>query len=288
MSNSVLARAGSAVFETDPFPHLLIDDALDPAYYDVLAGQFPSIDVVNRRAERIESNHLYLLSAGDVVTHAQVTSAWKDFFRYHVSAQFWREALLLVKSHLLAINPRLEELAGRPLEDFGIGMREKKHVAIDGEVSLDCQFGVNSPVLRQSSVRPPHLDNPKKLFNALLYCRAPEDDTPGGDLILYRQTKPLAYSEGSNIMPTRVVEAKRIAYRANRLVLFLNSPWSVHGVEQRPPTRHVRRYINFACEFKQPLFELQRLPAFTRYYETARATLSGSSRIRNGEQALRV
>ena len=216
------------------------------------------------------------------MSNERIAPEWREFFRYHVSGEFWRDALRLVKSHLLTINPGLEELAGRPLEDFRSVVREKA-AEFGEEISLDCQFGVNSPVTRRSSVRSPHLDHPTKLFNALLYCRAPDDDTPGGDFILYRRTGPLVYSEGSSILPTRVVVAKRIAYRANRLVLFLNSPWSVHGVAPRPPTPHVRRYINFLCEFRQPLFQIERAPTLTRYFETARAAvlrgLTGGSRV---------
>jgi hypothetical protein len=269
---SVLSRAGSLTLQTDPFPHLLIDDALDPQVYASLAEQFPSIDIVNRRGRPVKNNHLYLLSAQDVIENERIAQTWRDFFRYHVSVQFWRDALPLIKSQLLTINPGLETLAGRPLEDFRVVVREKD-AAFSQEISLDCQFGVNSPVVRQSSVRSPHLDDPSKLFNALLYCRAPDDDTPGGDLILYRRTGPLVYTDGSSILPTRVVAAKRIAYRANRLVLFLNSPWSVHGVAQRPRTPHVRRYINFLCEFRQSLFEVERASTLTRYFETARAAM---------------
>jgi hypothetical protein len=269
---SVLARAQSLTLETDPFPHLLIDDALDPEMYATLAAKFPSLDVVNRRGRPVKNNHLYLLSAPDVIANERIAPEWREFFRYHVAVDFWRDALSLVKSQLLTINPGLEKLAGRPLENFRVAVREKDAEFAE-EISLDCQFGINSPVTRKSSVRSPHLDDPAKLFNALLYCRAPEDDTPGGDLILYRRTRPLAYSEGSSIMPSRVVAVKRIAYRANRLVLFLNSPWSVHGVAPRPETPHVRRYVNFLCEFRKPLFEIERANALTRYFEATRAAV---------------
>ena len=284
---NVLARARSMTLDTDPFPHLLIDDALDDALYESLAAEFPSVDVVNRRGRPVKNNHLYLLSAADVAAHPQITPAWKEFFRYPVSADFWRDLLPLVKSHLLTIHPGLEKRVGRPLEQFRVAMRERDD-SFDGDISLDCQFGVNSPVTHASTVRPAHVDHPTKLFNALLYCRAREDDTPGGDLILYRSKGPLVYSTGSSIMPTRVIPAKRIAYRANRLVLFLNSPWSVHGVEPRPPTPHVRRYINFLCEFKEPLFEIERLSSLSRYYETTRAAIGAAFSKRDEAEAIRV
>jgi hypothetical protein len=123
-------------------------------------------------------------------------------------------------------------------------------------------------------VRSPHLDRPNKLFNALLYCRVPGDETPGGELILYRRRGPLVYSRGSAIMPTRIVEAKRVAYRANRLVLFLSSPWSVHGVAPRGCTSYLRRYLNFMCEYRDPLFEVQQLPRHKQILERTGAAIS--------------
>jgi len=269
---NVLSRAAEAKFDLDPFPHVLIDDALDADVYANLAAQFPPLDVVNRRGGRPKNNHLYLLSARDVDAHPQISDDWKAFFRFHVSAAFWRSALPLIRTQLLAIHPDLERIAGRPLEDFRVTMRDHD-ATFDEEISLDCQFGTNSPVTRASSVRSPHLDRPSKLFNALLYCRAPDDDTPGGELVLYRPIAPLLYSDGSSILPTRVAPVKRIAYRANRLVLFLNSPRAVHGVSPRPKTRHIRRYVNFLCEFRENLFDVERAPALTRVYENALAAI---------------
>jgi hypothetical protein len=269
---NVLSRAADAKFELDPFPHVLIDDALDADVYANLAAQFPSLDVVNRRGKHIKNNHLYLLSARDVEANPDISDDWKAFFRFHVSADFWRSALPLIRTQLLAIHPTLERTAGRPLEDFRVVVRDHD-ATFDEEISLDCQFGTNSPVTRASSVRSPHLDRPSKLFNALLYCRAPEDDTPGGELVLYRPIAPLLYADGSSILPTRVEAVKRIAYRANRLVLFLNSPRAVHGVTPRPKTSHVRRYVNFLCEFRENLFDVQRAPRLTRAYESALAAL---------------
>jgi hypothetical protein len=263
---NVLSRAARATFELDPFPHMLIDDALDADVYGDLTAHYPSLDVINRRGGGLKNNHLYLLSARDVDAHPRISEDWKAFFRFHVSAAFWLSALPLLRTQLLAIHPTLEALAGKPLEDFGVIVRDHDG-AFDEDISLDCQFGANSPVTRASSVRSPHLDRPSKLFNALLYCRAPDDDTPGGELVLYRPVAPLLYSDGSSVLPTRVVPVKRIAYRANRLVLFLNSPRAVHGVAPRPRTPHVRRYINFLCEFRESLFDVERAPPLTRAFE---------------------
>ncbi|HET6470702.1 MAG TPA: 2OG-Fe(II) oxygenase [Pseudomonadales bacterium] len=274
----VLARADTTSFHVEPFPHLVIDGALDADVYAALSAQFPTLDVVKRHAERAKNNHLYLLSAREIEAAAGISTDWKAFFRYHVSTAFWRSALALVRPHLTALHPRLEQIAGRPLEAFRTVVRDYNS-PFDEEISLDCQFGTNSPVTRASSVRSPHLDRPSKLFNALLYCRTPEDDTPGGELVLYRAIAPLLYAQGSSILQTRVAPAKRIAYRANRLVLFLNSPRSVHGVSPRPKTPHVRRYVNFLCEFRENLFELERASPLTRIVDSAVTAVRSRSEL---------
>ena len=76
--NSVLARAGSLTLDTDPFPHLLIDDALDADTYEAMAAQFPSLDVVNRRGRPVKNNHLYLLSAEDVLKDSRIALPWQE------------------------------------------------------------------------------------------------------------------------------------------------------------------------------------------------------------------
>jgi hypothetical protein len=250
---SVLVSAASAILQSDPFPHLVIDNALEPALYERLTTHFPDIEAINRTNRPLKSNHPYMLSATEVLSGEGFSPDWKSFFEYHVSQSFWREALSFIKPSLLKIHPELERQAGRPLEEFRINVRQREG-GIAGEIALDCQFALNTPVTKASTVRTPHLDRPNKLFNAMLYCRIPEDDTPGGDLVFYRCLKRVVYSNGSAVMPTRIIAAKEIAYRSNRLVLFINSPWSVHGVSPRPITPHCRRYINILCEYREPLF----------------------------------
>jgi hypothetical protein len=271
-SLSILARTGGATLETDPFPHLLIDDALEPALYERLVAQFPTIEILQGKPKPIRNNHLYLRSAVEVIGNPNFSADWQTFFSHHVSAEFWREALVLFKKELQATHRDVEERAGRAVENFRVTMRRRED-PYEEEIALDCQFAINSPVVKASTVRTPHLDRPNKLFNALLYCRTPEDDTPGGELILYRCLAPVVHSIGSEVMPTRIVAAKRIPYRANRLVLFLNSPASVHGVAPRPVTPHCRRYINILCEYRERLFEIPTSTWIGRHLELASGVL---------------
>ena len=46
-------------------------------------------------------------------------------------------------------------------------------------------------------------------------------------------------------------------YKANTLLLFVNSPFAVHGVTERQPTPHLRRYVNFVAEMREPLYDIR-------------------------------
>ncbi|WP_439135800.1 hypothetical protein, partial [Pseudomaricurvus sp.] len=47
-------------------------------------------------------------------------------------------------------------------------------------------------------------------------------------------------------------------YQPNTLVLFINSPKSIHAVSQRSATDVPRRHINFCCDLPFDLFQIRK------------------------------
>lgn len=264
MAQSVLKNVSVSDFRWEPFPHLAVRNALDPGYYRSLMEAFPSIDVVNVAKRPLVNNNDCFMGAVDVVKSSHVEQMWKDFFAYHVSPDFLREAIALVGEPLRKLYPDLENSIGKKLGDLTSTVADSGN---DADAYIQCQFGMNSPVIQESSVRTAHVDKPEKIFNALLYCRAPDDPTPGGDLILYKFKGKPAFYDKRTAMPTRIEEVLSVPYEANTLVLFLNSPLSVHGVRPRPPTPHIRRYINFQVELSNGLFGIPRVNPVLGYLE---------------------
>lgn len=249
---SVLSKATIGDLKPDPFPHLVIKNALDDAYYSELMSTFPSIEVVNRNKRKLTNNDDAFLGAHDVLASSEISDQWKDFFRFHTSMEFLAQGMELVRKPVAALHPSIAPIVAQ--------VRDRKLAIADAGEKADfyvqCQFGVNSPVRRESSVRTAHIDNPKKIFNALLYCRDPKDSSEGGDLALYRFRNEAGFYGTRTAIPNRIEEVTRIPYEANILVLFANSVNSVHGVTPRKPTPHVRRYINFQVELEHPIFEI--------------------------------
>jgi len=126
------------------------------------------------------------------------------------------------------------------------------------DVLMDAQICMNTPVTTYpSSVRGPHVDLPQKLFAGLLYLRDDEDDSRGGDLELYKPRLNYQPRFACQYIKRHNLEViGTVPYQQNVLLVFLNSPHSLHGVTRRSVTPHPRRLVNLVMEVREPLFTL--------------------------------
>lgn len=265
---SVLNRAADAEKHLDPFPHAVIRNALPDDVFEKLSGSYPAIETVAGPGA-LKNNTLYLKSARDVVDDPVYPEPWRAFFAYHCSRAFYLESLKFWGDELSFTHARVAHTHGKRLEEFTCGMRRPGDRANPEnrieDMQLDCQFGVNSPVERVTSVRGPHVDTRYKLFAAILYFRSEGDDSSGGDLEFYRFRDPaLHFRPGEPVDPAFVkrspapalnrIEARHVEkavtfnYEPNTLVMWLNTPQSIHGVSPRACTAWPRRYVNFLGE----------------------------------------
>ena len=252
MVNSILERISEANIRRDGFPHVVIEDALPEAYYEELAACFPSLDYV-AGAEGLKNKRAYRKITLETAEDPAVPAIWREFVAYHCSAEFFARLCDIWGSDIAATHTRLAENFGKPLEDFTVGVRHpgkgKNPENLAHDVMLDCQFSYNSPVRSLSTFRGPHLDSPFKLYAALLYFRHPEGSSSGGDLDIYR----LRQGRGprprpGKIDPRNVEQVATVPYRANTLIMWINSPAALHGVTPRSVTGIPRRYMNFLGE----------------------------------------
>lgn len=256
-----------------PFAHLVREGVYSGEMYAKLAAAFPTPDRFVTGSNN-NSNQAIRIAAVDVIGNPEFDPLWQEFFRYHTSRQFWLELVALMGDEIRITHPNLESMFGKKLEDFVVTVRGSKQ---SGDVTLDTLFVVNTPVRKESSVRPPHVDSENEIFAGLFYMRSDDDTTGGGDLSLYHFKSPprfgAHYAEMSDL-----VEDKKISYAPNRLVTFVNSEHSVHGVTPRPPTDAYRRYINMIAVARQNVFELPRLPLPRRFSFWVKRRLSNKPR----------
>src|SRR5688572_12972359 len=205
----------------DPFPHVIIENALPEDYYRSLVKTRPSMKkILNGR--NYGPNERFDMPTSEAL---KLDSPWGEFVRAHVSIEFFKKAMEV-------------------FSDFDL------YPNWDGEVSLRCQPGVNTPSPELSSVRGPHLDNPSELYAGLFYMPA---DNDGGDLEIYRWKQKKFY--GKLEVPRDCVElVKTVSYKPNTYVMFVNTENALHGVTQRKSTQP-RYLVNVIADANRPLFK---------------------------------
>lgn len=252
MVQSVLAKAHQAIQGKAAIPYIVIENALPETYYQELASSFPSDSYVAGSNE-FGPERVHRRCALDVIDDACLPAVWREFFAYHSSRAFFDEVCALWRAEIDRHHPTLERVLGRPLEAWTVGRRSPGKAANltneNYDVVLDCQFSINRSVEAANAIRGAHLDSPHKLFAALLYMRAPGDRSCGGELEFYRLRRGLyPKPKPSRISLAEVEQVDRIRYQPNTLVMFLNSPLSIHGLTRRSVSPLARRYINFLGE----------------------------------------
>lgn len=243
---SILNKADSSLVLDDPFPHIVIENALPANYAKSLTNSFPT----NLFSYK-DNNTRLDYSALETMNDTNVKSYWKEFIDYHSSESFFFEVLEIFKNNISEAD----------YKKF-IKMKTLKRgfeIQKNNTVYLDAQISINSPVNKPSSVRKIHVDNSNKLFSGLFYLRLQEDDSVGGNLELYKwkdsytfNEKIKIYEEGLN--PKFCDLVKEVEYRNNVGIIFLNSIDSLHGVSERQETKHPRCFVNLVCETKKDIF----------------------------------
>jgi hypothetical protein len=220
----------------DPFPHLIVENALPDKEYEMLLKAWPDW----REIGGDKPNKLYQMGAKKVMS---LGKPWAPFAFNHVSEN-WAEKLLDMFGEYLA--PVLSRMPNQMT--FGV-----RNSGEPKDLMMDCQLCVNTPVTEKSRVRGPHVDSLDQLVGGLFYMPVP-GDTAGGDLILYKWKGEERYVEGKMEIPDRLVEEfARVPYKPNTLILFANGPDTIHGVAERDVTDVPRRYVNFLMNANGPV-----------------------------------
>ncbi len=250
---SVLQNRKNIKLTLDPYPYLIIDDALPTDLYDNLNKNFPEFDKIiksNKGINTYEDNTAYRLNAHNALNDLDIHSEWKNFISYHVSSDFTNEIFDIFEDAIKNIyKVGRDKLPNQ--KNTGTRFSGNHHF------NTDCQFVINTPSLGETTVIGPHLDNPKEFYAGLLYMRDDNDESTGGSLTTHKFLgKPSFYGK-SRVREENVKLIEEIEYKKNRLVIFLNSPHSIHGVTKRSKTNSYRKYMNIIGEFNRELFDFR-------------------------------
>jgi len=181
-NNSLLKNFKKSNLKVENFPHIIIENALDPYFYRKLSDTFPDVSLFTKGKE-IKDNFRYDIWCKDLDN--EINEVWRDFITYHSSNHFFY-------SVISAFNEQIQNSKNSKL----IELLEKKVKTSNNKEDLNnnktdiwhnMSLSINSRVKKnQPSVRTPHLDNPNKIYGGLFYMRHPKDRCEGGNLELYK------------------------------------------------------------------------------------------------------
>lgn len=241
----------------DPYPHLVVEDALPQDLAATLLAEMPPAEVFTRDQPPL-SNVRFPLPSPIALADPRPSAAWKAALTecnaglgsllYHV--------LDRMGDHLLRGYPDFASRFAR-LEALRAVPREQPNRQLH-EIGMDAQMVINTPALSGgTSVRGPHLDQPDKLISGLLYLRTADDDSTGAELELYSARRSdITFNERNETGWENVELVRRYPYRHNLLILPLGLPNALHGVSPRSATPRPRYQLHLVGEMAARLFTI--------------------------------
>lgn len=267
-SLSVLQKATPADVCTDPYPFIVLPNALPDDLYEELAASFPGPKLLG--LDNAHNNKRWDYPARNVVTNRKLPKIWRDFIGYHASQAFFDEIADLFYDAVHALYPERFPTK-QSLTNFRAGVRRLNSFP-GKDILIDALISGNTPVTQASSVRTSHVDIGDKLYSGLFYMRPDGYDAVGGDLTISRFKRELAGKperyelyRGPYVDDSELEVVKTVTYDRNLLVLFINSLDSIHGVTVREPSSQSRIFVNLVGEIDPPLYTVEKKGVSAHY-----------------------
>ena len=230
--------------QTDPYPHVIIEDALPWDLYENLEAEFPEKTLL--ATDPFDNGICYRLKADKLLSLTFESGLWRDFAEYHTSAEWFNEVNELFKPYMPGVLHKTfteDDLGARGWAD------ENKNIW------TDCQLVMHKPI-EERTTRTPHIDNPMEMWAGLLYMPYPDDQSTGGEFQIYStqsSVQKVDKKAGRQIYASDLgTVVKTVPYKRNTFVMFANnSPNTVHGVSLRQNATLNRRSVNIIGEFKR-------------------------------------
>ena len=255
---SVLQSCTSRDVVFEPFPHIVIKNALPLDLVEELVSEYPDLGILG--VDKSIDNKRWSTPARAVSANSQISNLWKEMIEYHSSEAFFLELVSIFGDAILS---KLDGIwsSRSELEHLRVGIRQQTP-SDRADVFLDAQIAGNTPALTPGVPRGIHFDSRNALYAGLFYLRDPDDNSIGGDLQIWKwksgysnRKKASEYREGVDVNHCELIGT--IPYAANTLVLLINSIDSLHSVTTRQPTPHTRKFMNLLADFNHDLFEFK-------------------------------
>lgn len=242
---SVLQNFTPDCLHLEPYPYIVIENALPQDIYAQLSDEYPEA-VLEGCTQGFKDFRYYQWQ----FTKEYVSPLWQEFVDFHTSKEYKNQVMQCLEP---GMRLRYPEIADKYLE---VGVSLRHHGKPRNAAAMEVQFVMNSA--DTSSIRTPHLDQGRELFACLFYMKKPDDQSTGGDLVIYEKTTDdFEFISGRLAPLDKIRPVDCVPYHANTLVIFLNSIDSIHGVTPRQDAKIMRRYVNIDCHIAEKLFKIE-------------------------------
>ena len=233
---------------TDPYPHVVIEEALPWELYEKLEAEFPEKTLL--ATEPFDNGICYRMKSDVLLQPTFESTLWREFANYHTSPEWFMEVYELFKPWL-EDKPKLTSLLPNLKENLGARGWAGKEI----NLWSDCQVVMHKPITEKTS-RTAHIDNPMEMFAGLLYMPYKNDTSTGGNFQIHSTKNNIrkvdmkggrqVYTEDLGPIHTT------IPYKRNTFVMFCNAnPNTVHSVSNRINPTMYRRSVNIIAEFRR-------------------------------------
>lgn len=240
-----------------PFPHVVTDEILEPAFFEKLKLEYPDADIFARTSaetggigSRAGMGKGFDIYRGDGAYDAliQRSAAWTAFDAWINSQSFIDKYLELFGSYGAAmgisadigrspyirsyVEPRSvltqRETIGEAVQR--LANNATRSIKAGRTVDLFTRLDITRSL--GGYAKPPHCDRPNRLCSLIIYfTNAEEDGLEGGDLMIYRLKRPQPIkSAPRHPRPAEVDIVATMKPKANRGVFFPCCNTSYHGV----------------------------------------------------------
>ena len=262
MNLSLLQNFKANNFFLDPFPHIIIENALPEKLYKELADTYP-INKFNHDHGYQNSVDLGLTSE-QVKKDIEINELWKKFVSFHKSKEFCHQVFDIFSKNILDSNPDFFKSKSE-LYSLKIGSKDTDSADIFPEFTIYC----NTEVTKRSARLGIHTDTPNKFTTGLLYMKDNYDNA-GGDLLLHNWRVNLPFFLKKIILAKRknflnniikklqflfIGNKKKLKYSSNTFVMYLDSINGLHSVSPREVTKNIRKYCFFRVTYKRRLYD---------------------------------
>ncbi len=253
---SLLQNFKKSDFYIDPYPHVIIHNALPQDTYEKLKDAAPSNLIPDKSLDNVRGNINF-----DQLENIPENKIFLDFLNYHNSEKYYEEFVSIFKDELNKSYPNLINSTRSLIKKKQIFSLTSVKFKKENCMKFNSTYSYNTPVKSSSSVRGPHIDHFDKINFGLYYLRLDDDKSEGGDLILYKwksgysnfRKKNIIFTEKWDNMFDHVEEVKTLKYKKNTFILALNSIDALHGVSPREKTEHIRQFCYFSIAFNKDL-----------------------------------